>query len=183
MKSNIKYYLKIAGMLFLICAITAFVLAAVYSLTSDKIAQNEIEAKNNSIAEIFEKGIVTESVTHNGDENVVSVYKVTKDSVFKGYAVHVRPMGFKDVIEMMVGVNPDGSCKNVKVISLSETPGLGTKVAEEEFINQFVGKNGAFEVKKNIDAVAGATVSSKAATKGINSALDAVNKILTGGAQ
>lgn len=173
--SDFKYYLKIAGMLFLICSITALIVAAVYGVTNEKIAQNELETMNDSIKEIFGDDISTEKLKYNGkNTDIAAIYEVKEENSIIGYAVHAKPMGFKDSIEMMVGVTPDGICKSVRIISLSETPGLGSKVSEDSFTSGFEGATGVLEIKKDITPVAGATVSSKAVTKGVNSALEAV---------
>ena len=73
-----------------------------------------------------------------------------------------------------------------KVISLSETPGVGAKVAEKEFTDGFKGTSGELKVNKDggtIDAVAGATISSRAVTKGVNDALAIAQNIIGGEAE
>jgi electron transport complex protein RnfG len=68
----------------------------------------------------------------------------------------------------MVGFNPDGSIQNIVVLEQKETPGLGTKMKEVKFLNQFKGKNPSqFNLKPkkdggDVDALTGATISTRA---------------------
>ena len=86
--------------------------------------------------------------------------------------------GFGGKIELIVGFSRNGDINGYKVIQQNETPGLGTKITESKFSNQFVGLNAFsdnFELRKNggqIDALTGATISS-------NAVVDAVKKAIT----
>jgi electron transport complex protein RnfG len=86
-----------------------------------------------------------------------------------GYAVKTyTDKGFGGHIELMAGFLPDGSIHNVLVLQHKETPGLGTRMTDAKFSNQFLGKNPAtyaLRVKKDggeVDAITAATVSSRA---------------------
>ena len=184
MKNKITpgYLFKIGGRLLLIAALTALMLAFVYQLTAEKIAANAEKEMLETVEVIFGKGASTEEVEGDFGNEVLNVYKVTQGGELLGYSVKVVSLGFKGDIEMIVALEPDMTCKSVSVISYNETPGLGSKAADHSFLDQFVGKSGVLAVKKDIDAVAGATVSSKAVTEGVNSAL-AVGEILSGGEQ
>ena len=89
--------------------------------------------------------------------------------------------GIDDAI-LIVGVDTDLTVSGVSIVMASETAGIGSKVIDNEAtsagtgaLDQFVGKSGAgtLVVKQNIDAVTGATVSTKGVTKGVNAALAA----------
>ena len=97
------------------------------------------------------------------------------DPVAAGTTVKAAFEGFEGPIEAIVTVDADGKITQLRVgenVSFSETQGLGTKVKDEAFINQFIGKTGPFELGVNIDAVAGATFSSKAVVRAVNAALE-----------
>jgi electron transport complex protein RnfG len=76
--------------------------------------------------------------------------------------------GYSGLVKIMVGFNPDESIKNIVVLEQKETPGLGTKMKGEKFIRQFRGKKPSeFNLKPkkdggDIDALAGATITSRA---------------------
>ena len=75
---------------------------------------------------------------------------------------------------MVVGVGTDGTVTGVSISSMSETSGLGANASKESFRSQFVGKSGVLAVSKDggeIDALTGATITSRAVTSGVNTAL------------
>ena len=98
-----------------------------------------------------------------------------------GYAIKVVSSGSQGSIEMMVGVDGEGVITGVSIVSHSETSGIGTKVMGNEptasgvgVLSQFEGKSaadGTLSVGTNVDAISGATVSSKGVTAGVNAAL------------
>ena len=71
---------------------------------------------------------------------------------------------------MMVGVDVNGQTSGVSIISMSETPGVGSKTNSESFLKQFRGKGGDVKVGDGIDGISGATISSKAVTEGVRMA-------------
>jgi electron transport complex protein RnfG len=89
--------------------------------------------------------------------------------------------GYGGDIELFVGISPEGEVVGVKVLSMLETPGLGTNIQNQEFKEQFVGKTDDMEIEvvktgvsedNQIQAVAGATFSSNSYTSAVNNALD-----------
>ena len=85
--------------------------------------------------------------------------------------------GYESPIEVVITVDEDGKILAMKVgenASFDETPGLGAKVKEDAFINQFIGKTGPFTVGENIDSVSGATFSSKGVVSAVNAALESL---------
>lgn len=90
----------------------------------------------------------------------------------------------KDGLDMLVAMNPDGSVMGVAVVSISETPGLGTKVQDSGFLSQYSGKSGELTVVKTapsadneIEAVTSATYSSKGVTKAVNIAISTYKEL------
>jgi len=177
---------KLGLILFVITFCVAALLGVVNSLTKDQIAyQAQLEIQN-AIASIYPEAAETEelslpeSVDPARISAIYAAYDAEKNVV--GYAVASSPNGFAGAIDLMVGVLPDGTVKSVRVISTnSETPGLGTKVAEDYFITQYDGIKAPIEVIKNgtpgdsqILAISGATISSSAVTTGVNLAVDTV---------
>ena len=112
------------------------------------------------------------------------IYEVQVNGEAGGYAVTVSASGSQGTIEMMVGVDTEGTVTGVSIISHSETSGIGTKVMGNEptasgvgVLDQFVGKSaadGTLSVGTNVDAITGATVSTRGVTTGVNAALAAI---------
>ena len=110
-----------------------------------------------------------------GDPLVTAVYKAGD----AGYVVQVAPSGFGGVLDVMVGVNADGTCSGVSIISHSETSGLGANATKEDFRNQFVGKSNVAVTKDGgeIAALTGATITSRTVCDGVNAAITAVGTL------
>ena len=110
-----------------------------------------------------------------------------------GYIFVTRGNGYSSTIETMVGVDMYGKIRNAKILFQQETPGLGAKVeeiryreTESWFTKQFKGKTVTDDIRVikdggNIDAVTGATISSRAVTNSINSGLVELEKTIGGG--
>ena len=163
--------------LLLICAIVAGVISFVYSLTAEKYEQNIRDTKSRAVGEIFGLSApVCEEMT--AAELDGTVYRVLDNGALVGYCVEVVSAGFGGDIEMTVGYTSDGEILGVSIVSLSETPGLGAKVDEESFLSQYKGKQGSLILGEDIDAISGATISSRAVTDGVNKASESLRKVL-----
>jgi electron transport complex protein RnfG len=177
-ESNVMYVLRLAVTLFLIAAVVAGVLAGVNAVTKPIIdAQNEAKTQA-AIAAVLPGGFDEEITDYTDASGLVS--KVYKGA--NGYALEVKPSGFDNTITMMVGVNFEGNVLGISVVSHTETAGLGAVAAAstsagEAFRGQFVGKSGSVAVSKDggeLDAITGATITSRAICAGVNAALDCV---------
>lgn len=162
---------KIIASLTVICAVIAAMLAAVNAFTADRIAKNTELEKENSIRKIFGSYITAEEYTDFESPEEMYVYLVYKSNMLYGYCVNVFPSGFGGQINMMVGIGADSDIAGVNIVSMSETPALGSKTNTRDFLSGYEGKKGKITLGADIDAVSGATISSKAVTAGVNSAL------------
>ncbi len=162
--------------LLLICAIVAGVVSFVFALTSEQYERNIQETKNAAIGEIFDLSAPRAELLSG--ETGETVYRVFDGERFIGYCVEVATPGFGGDIQMMVGYGDDGRILGVSIVSLSETPGVGTRVNDASFLSGFEGK----ENGNGVDTLASATVSSSAVIDGVNKASDTLQKILKGGA-
>ena len=99
-----------------------------------------------------------------------SIREVYKDSV--GYVVHVVTAGYVGDVSLLVAVSNDGTVMGLNVRDLSETIGLGTQaLTDYKFLVQFLKTTGDAEIGTNVDALTGATVTSKAIARSVNSAV------------
>ncbi len=150
--------------------ITALLLSCVNALTADKIADNIKREKSAAITEIFPASDSNEQLEFAFD-GMTAVYKVYSGNTAIGYAAEATPLGFGGEMTVMVGVNADGTLAGVKLISHSETPGLGSRVGEGTYLAQYNGKNAS--QLNDVDSITGSTISSKAIREGISNALSA----------
>lgn len=167
-KYGYSYFLRIAGILTLICSAVALLLSAVNLMTADKIAANTEEEKKKAVAEIFPG--LSDTLPYSVGNS--QIYLVFKDDMLYGYCANVSAEGYGGTIEMMVGVGAERKVEGVKIVSMSETAGLGSKTKNDSFLSQFSKAAPPYTVGENIDAVAGASISSRAVTAGVNSALE-----------
>ena len=103
------------------------------------------------------------------DGNVKAVYSVYADGKLLGYGVQVTPIGFKEAIGLIVGTTAEGECLGVEITSISDTPGVGTKVKEKSFLEGFIGLDNS--TVEGFDTISGATISSKAVKDGVSEVL------------
>lgn len=172
-ESNVQFILRLALTLLLICAVVALALAGVNAITKDRIAAIK-EANTQAAVQAVLPGGGNEIAFSDDTGLVKTVY--ASDA---GYAVEVTPAGFGDTVDLMVGVSKDGKVLGISVIEHAETAGLGAVAAAENsageaFRGQFVGMSGTLAVTKDggqVDAITGATITSRAVTKGVNAAI------------
>lgn len=178
-KSNPTLQFLLIGLkLLLICAIVAGVVSFVYSLTAEQYEKNIQETKSRAVGEIFGLAApVCEELTAEGIEE--TVYKVFDNGALIGYCVEVKSAGFGGDIEMMVGYTADCKILGVSIIAMSETPGLGAKVSETTFLSQYAGGGDQLELGVDVDAISGATISSRAVTDGVNKASHSLQQVLS----
>ncbi len=110
-------------------------------------------------------------------ESLLHVGEPAGDTAPQARTASATKEGFESPIEVVITVDDAGKILTMTVgenKSFAETEGLGTKVKDEAFIAQFIGKTGPFEVGKNIDAVTGATFSSKGVVEAVNAAIESL---------
>lgn len=173
---DLKYSLRLGLSLFVITAVVALILAAVNSVTAGPIAARE-EAERQAAMQSVSPGANVFSEAYSDDETVERITNAYADTQLVGYCVEVAPNGFGGAISMMVGVDTGGSVTGVVLLDHEETAGLGSKAEEPEFLDQYLGKSGTITVNTGdnaINAITGATITSRAVTEGVNTALTAV---------
>ena len=177
-ESTVKYILRLSLILFVIAGVVALALAAVNMVTAPAIEKLNAEKTQKAIEAVLPGGYDEEITDYADASGIVS--KVYKGQ--NGYALEVKPGGFDNTITMMVGVDFEGKVLGISIVSHTETAGLGAVAAAktsagEAFRGQFVGQSGAVSVSKDggqIEAITGATITSRAICVGINAALDCV---------
>ena len=178
MKKTVLYILRLSLTLLIITALAAAALAWVNGITKEAIAENQAAKTNRAMAEVL-PGAVNIGKIDDGSGIVLGVYAPGEDSPVQGWAVLVAPgSGFGGEIRMVVGISGKGLVTGIRIIKHSETPGLGAVAAAqtpagEAFRTGFLGKQGALTID-DIDAISGATITSKAVLEGVNAALEYV---------
>ncbi len=193
MSSKIKEFTSPVITLVAISSLSAFILGFVHNKTLEPIkkAKNDLELK--AISEVtneFDNNPFDEQMTiiTKNKKDKLKMYPARKDGKITSVAVKTYSnSGFGGRMEIMAGFNADGSIKSFKVISANETPGLGSKVDEPKFKEQFEGFHPGRQILKvrqdggDVDAVTAATISSRAVLRALERAFDAYTNFNLGG--
>jgi len=172
MNQMIKFGLVLGA----ICLAATLVLAFTYEITRPGIA-----AAMKSEEDAALKTIIPEADTFKaGTIDGIEYFEALKGPDLIGYCLKVTGYGYGGYMRIIVGIDRNGVIKGLRILENQETPGLGSRINEVRpgenepyFLRQFKGKfAGTVAVNKGIDAITGATISSKAVT-------DAVNKSVT----
>ena len=191
-----KYIIKLTLTLLITCVIVAGLLGLVNQLTAPNIAAiNKANTEKAMAAVVADPAStfsdplsITDDMTAAAAQyktTVSEIYEVQSNGAAAGYAVKVNASGSQGTIVMMVGVDSEGAVTGVSIVKNAETSGSGTRVMNNEalansgvgVLDQFVGMShadGDLAVGTNVDAITGATVSSKGVTSGVNGALAVV---------
>lgn len=163
-------FVKLIVTLAAVCVAIAVLLGGVNLITRSKIEAAAEKEKTAAILSVFKGGDSSKLVktTDSGDE----IHLVYKGKNVIGYCVFTSASGFGGDIKMIVGINPDYTTRGVKIISMSETPGVGTKTNTLDFLDRFIGKSHSAPID-GVEAISGATISSEA----VKSAVAAAHKI------
>lgn len=162
-------------------------LGFVYEFTKKPIELSNLNKKLDAI-----KQVVPEFTNNpneemyrlpTGDGDSLEIYPAKKDDVIVGFAVNTYTKnGFSGNISLMAGFKPDGTIISITVLQQKETPGLGTKMTETQFKDQFNDKNPSefkLKVKKDggqVDAITAATISSRAFCDAVQRAYNTLQK-------
>ena len=180
-----KKIVQLVLALTVISAICAAVLALVNSKTKDRIASLTAEKTANAAKAVLPSDVKVTDIRpdpKNADLKVMFGYADAAKTKILGYAVPgISPKGYGGEIRLMVGLTTERKVITYRVLAANETPGLGAKLGDMAFANQFGGKDGpSLKVKKDggaIDAITGATITSRAVCDAIADACARVDRI------
>lgn len=163
--------------LFVITAVTALLLGLTNYITKDRIEQIRVEKTQKAFSEVMPGGHEFKELSAEvSADEVTGVYSAGNS----GYVIQMEVSGSQGAIDMVVGVSSDGVVTGVSIIEMKETAGLGDKAWDADWRAQFVGADSRVAVNKDggeIDALTGATVTSRAVANGVNIALDTVAEL------
>lgn len=180
MKANIvKGVILPTTVLTVICILITFILAYTNSITKDKIAEQQTIKLAESQKVVLPNCETFEEIAENAYEG--------KDASGNtgGYVFVTSATGYGGPIEVMTGIDSDGKISGINILSHSETPGLGAKATEDSFKGQYSGldANQSVAVTKDggtIDAISGATITSRAVSNAVNEAIEMYKTVKEG---
>ena len=188
MRKTKDTFINMVVSLFAITIIAGFSLGFVNDLTVGPKAKAKLDQKVKALKNVlptFDDNPVEDVLMVKSEKvaDSIEIYPAYLKNEFVGAAViGSSEKGFSGLVKIMVGFNAKGEIENVVVLEQKETPGLGTKMKDEKFISQFKGKNLKtfnVNVKKDggqVDALTGATISTRAFSEAVQNAYDEFEK-------
>lgn len=175
-----REFIKLSGVLCAITLIASLLLACVNKITLPRIVKAEEQAAVDAMRTILSDANAFKEI----DEGL---FEAKKNDEIVGYCVNVSSAGFGGNISMIVGIGTDDKVKGIEILSHSETAGLGVKATAPDFKNRFKEKNIDITVVKKetespdeVQAITGATVTSRAVADGVKEAYDKLQKVKGG---
>jgi electron transport complex protein RnfG len=163
-----------------VCIVMTLLLASANALTRDRIAVLAVQANEASRRSILPEAVEFLDLKIPDGHTSISAVMEGKNASGKsaGFILTSAYRGYGGLITIMTGIGADGIIHDIQVIKDDETPGLGKKVRDDAFLAPFIGKDATlvFTVKPDdntrthIDAVSGATISSRGVTEAVNKA-------------
>ncbi|MDA8083825.1 MAG: RnfABCDGE type electron transport complex subunit G [Nitrospiraceae bacterium] len=167
-----KDIIKITLNLVIVYLIGGFILAMVYAKASPLIYRNNEEAKQQALKQLMPDA---DSIKKIGDwkphEKHAEYYMAKKGNDIIGYVVQSFGKGYSSYIDTLIAVDKDFKVKKINILHHGETPGLGDEIEADWFQNQFKDKTLEHlkvikgDTKDDIQAISGATISSRAVTE------------------
>lgn len=181
--SNTKEIIRVGFVLFVITALSALLLAFANQKTAPLIKENNRIKTENSMRTVLCDADSFEKLDFEG-EGVVETYAAKAGADVVGVCVVTEANGYGGAIRVVTGVSADNKVTGIDILSHGETPGLGANATGDSFKSQYTGKTAGIGVSKGnakdneINAMSGATITSKAVTAAVNTALEAAGEIL-----
>lgn len=172
---NLKEYLVPTITLFIICLVATALLGITNDVTAPIISELAVETEINTRKEVFPDAAEFGEAEIKGEASIVAALDESGNTI--GYVVVNAAKGYGGDISVMTGVTADGKVTGVSILSHSETAGLGAKAKNDDFRNQFIGLISGITVSKDkagdnsVDAITGATITSRAVTTAVNEAI------------
>lgn len=165
---------KIAMNLILTCLVSGCIIGAVFFITGPTARAKAEQMKEESM-----RGLVPQAEKFMPVAGEKDTFVAEKDGKKIAYIIPTAPKGYGGPIKLLTAVSTDGTVIDYVALEANETPGLGDRGAKEPFKSQIKGKKEAsLEVTKDpsqkdkVQAMTGATISSRAFTLGVKQAVE-----------
>ncbi len=184
-----KDIVKVVINLVVVYLIGGFILSFVYAKAAPQIYKNNEETEKKALTELMPDADSIEKMgVWSPHEKEAKYFVAKKGGEVIGYVVQSFGKGYSSFINTFISVDKDFTVRKIKVLSHNETPGLGDGIEENWFQAQFSGKTLDHlkvikgETKEDIQAISGATISSRAVTEdAVKNGVDFLIKTVKGG--
>jgi len=181
-----NYILKPAATLFIIAALVVALLSFVFTYTLEPIEKQKNKTQEAAMRVVIPRAVEYRKIHVEKTGSITAVYEALyssdalDDKVLVGYVVQLSPEGYSGKIDMIVGISiSENAITGMRVLSHTETPGLGANAVKENFYGQFrhrdlvplgVARNSPGEY--DIQAITSSTITSRAITEAVNEAIE-----------
>jgi electron transport complex protein RnfG len=156
--------------LFLICVVSAGLLAFIFKITEPRIIEQRRLEEKRAVEKVLPEA--PSAIEKIEKEDLVFFKAKDAEGNLFAYVVIAKRRGYSSDIKTVVSIDPEGKIMAVEILEHRETPGIGTRIEEEEFLNQFKNK----KISGQFDTITGATISSRAVIESINEKVQEVLK-------
>jgi electron transport complex protein RnfG len=166
MKSTLNLVLRLV----VICVAAGLCLGFTYSVTHPIIERLKVDQSNENYRALI-PGAEFRDAGYKGDgaySKITAVQEAVKGGEVVGWCVDVKAPGYKNDIDLTVGILADGALAGLRIGAHEETAGLGSKITEPAFYGQFAGARPPLELNRYVDGITGATISSTAVLNAAN---------------
>lgn len=176
-----KEVLKPALSLFVFCLVMTLLLVGTNLLTRDQIQAQTVKTEETARKMVFPDA--------DSFDEKEGYFIAVKDGKTAGYVFTTEANSYGGALKVMTGISEEGKVTGVSILSIDDTPGLGMNAKNESFRNQYLQDvpSDGFEVvtggnagEGEINALTGATITSKAVTTAVNEAVDQYEEIKEG---
>lgn len=175
--------LKLIVPVLVTCVVAATGLSLTYTVTAPRIAEQDRLAEERSLKAVLpdadefgcveDTAVIDQAQAAADPVKIIDMFQATVDGEPIGWAVKVSSRGYGGPMVLVIGLDTSGSVTGVSILSMNETPGLGTKVQTEPwFLEQFGGLEAGFTDSdvRALDAISGSTRSSNGVRNGVAAA-------------
>jgi len=155
-KEMVRYGLILA----MICVIAAGLLATVNKLTGPRIIAAAQSEEQSALKEVMPQAAKFIAVKPDANNETLYYKAIDGQDKLIGFVFRASGKGYSSVIETLAGIFLDEKISAIKIISVNETPGLGMRVTEKKFTEQFCQQDSL--TLSGVQAITGATISSRA---------------------
>jgi len=174
-----KEMMRYGFILALICVAAAGLLATVNSFTRSKIIEQLQQEERAALKEVMPNAVKFNEVRNDKGEEVLYYKAFDNQDKLIGFVFKASSKGYSSVIETLAGILLDDRISAIKVISQNETPGLGVRITEKKFTDQFKSKN-SLDLS-GVETIAGATISSRAVINSVKKKSQEIKELIKNG--
>ena len=178
-----KHIIKPALALFTIAAVASTLLVLVQDLTSEPIENQRRRTQENGMRAVLPEALSFNLISNEVSGNIDSIYEGMGMSGLAGYVADLSIIGYAGEINILVGISTtENKISGMRVLRHNETPGLGALIARESFFRLFDNRElvplrvvTSSPAENDIQALSGATISTRAITNAVNEAIEWFN--------